>query len=401
MMLDRRDRRGDVLACVLIAVALASSGIGLMFALGAVVDVLASRRRWRDAWIFIFALLPYAIWWSQYESPNRGNTSGGALLRHNLPLVPGFAAKAAATGLSAVWGLAGQPTRGHAQQALMFGWPLLTAAVSLLLLRLTQLRRMPPRVAALLTITLSFWVLTAIRRADYSLPYESRYLYVSALLMMLLAAELGQGVALPRPVAATLSLAAVAAIVANAVVLYDAAATFRQTGFIVRAETGALDIGRRVVAPGLVADPWQHIAARSYFATEEAIGTPAASARQIALMPEFARVTADLELIHIHGIRLRPGGPDAARCLALHPGWRASKLDLRVPITGLEFLAQRASASVAIRRFAARFEPLGLLSPARPAVLEIGTDEAPEPWYVQIAATAPVSVCDLRSRHRT
>jgi hypothetical protein len=421
VMLDRADRTGDVVACALVAVSLASSGIGLMIALGVVVEILVGRRRWRDGWIFAVPLVPYVVWWVTYESPNRGSVSGAWLLQHNIPLVPSFAAKGAAVTLSAVWGLAGQPERGNAHSALAFGAGLLVVAVVLLIWRLVQLRGLPPRVATLLTITLSFWTLTAIRRADYSLPYESRYLYVGALLMILIAVEVGRGVVLPRKIGFAVAGAAVAAVLANAAVLIDAAAAFRKTGQIVRAETGALDIGRPVVAAGFVADPYQRILAGPYFATERAIGTPAASPTQIPTMPEFARVIADLELLHIHRISLRPKTPDARMgtrppvdllgagtaltsstdraCISTRAQTQASprsgELVVEIMSGGLLIRAEGGSANVAIRRFATEFQPVGSLSRSLPAELSIGADLARQPWRVRVLYTASVTVCGL------
>jgi hypothetical protein len=423
LMLDRRDRRGDIAACALVAVSLGSSGIGLMVALGVAVDVVFERRRWRDVWIFAIPLVPYAVWWSQYESPNRGNVSASWLLQHNIPLIPSFAGKAAAVALSALWGLAGQPTRGHAQTALAFGWVLLAVAVGLLIWRFSRLRRLPPRVAALLTMALSFWVLTAIRRADYSLPYESRYLYVSAVFIILVAVELGRGVRLPRKLGVVVTVAALAAVVSNVMILGDAAATFRKSGPIVRAETGALDIGRPVVSASLVADPWQRIVAGPYFAAEKAIGTPAASPAQIATMPEFARVTADVELMHIHRIGLRPGAsgaPTGTRptvesvsagavsatstgnsCVVFHAKASGStgsgEFVVIVPSGGLLLRSAGGPASVAIRRFATGFEPVGVLTTALPTALPISRDLARQPWRVRVLSRGSVTACGLTS----
>lgn len=397
LLLDRKDRNGDIGACGLVALSLASSGIGLAMALGVVVEIVLRRERRRSTWIVAAPLLPYAVWWSHYESPNRGNVSGSWLFRHNLPLVPGFTVKAAATALSAIWGLAGRPTRGHATAALIFGWPLLAAAICLTVWRVKRLGRLSPRAGALLTMCIAFWTLTAIRRADYSLPYESRYLYVSALLIFLLACELGQGVKIPGRLRLALAVAAGAAIASNAVVLSHAAASARNPSDVVRAELGALELGRRFVAPDYVADPWQGIVASAYFSAERAYGTPAASPGEIARMPEIARILADAELIHIYELRLRAA---PAACASLRPGAATDRAQGRQVETSLRsgallLATDGAGATVEVRRFATQYESVGALPSRMPVELSIPRDSAPQPWRVRVRSSVPVAVCRL------
>lgn len=68
LMLDRRTQKSDMTAAALMAVSLASSGIGLIFALGVVLEILWGRRRWRDAWIFVIPGVLYGAWWLTYEN---------------------------------------------------------------------------------------------------------------------------------------------------------------------------------------------------------------------------------------------------------------------------------------------------------------------------------------------
>ena len=51
LALDRHDRRGDIAAAALLAVSLASSGVGVVIAVGIAVEILAVRRRPGDLWI--------------------------------------------------------------------------------------------------------------------------------------------------------------------------------------------------------------------------------------------------------------------------------------------------------------------------------------------------------------
>src|SRR5438045_469852 len=68
LALDRRDRAGDVAASLLLALSLASSGVGIPVALGVIVDVLGRRGRSRELWILAAPLILYGIWWLAYQT---------------------------------------------------------------------------------------------------------------------------------------------------------------------------------------------------------------------------------------------------------------------------------------------------------------------------------------------
>jgi len=182
LALDRGDRRGEAAACALVVLSLASSGIGVAIAVGVLVDVLW--RRPPAAWVVVAPAVLYAAWWLGWEDAVLGD---GDVLR-----APGFAADGVAATASALTGTAG----GDA--TLGWGRPLAVAAAALLVWRLVRLGRVPGRVAALGTMLAVFWLLTGARRAQLASPEESRYLYVGALLVLLLVVELARGVALPR-----------------------------------------------------------------------------------------------------------------------------------------------------------------------------------------------------------
>jgi hypothetical protein len=62
LMLDRRDRVGEVAACALIVLAVAASGPGIAIAAGLVVEVLRSRGV-RALWIVAVPFALLALWW--------------------------------------------------------------------------------------------------------------------------------------------------------------------------------------------------------------------------------------------------------------------------------------------------------------------------------------------------
>lgn len=416
LALDREDRPGDVAAAVLLALSLASSGLGLPIAAGVLVELLWVRRR--ALWIVVAPLALYAVWWVAYQDSE--------LTRRNVVVAPGFVADAAAGALSALTGLSGVPESDD-DATLGWGRPLVVAAAAIVAWRLAGLRSIPPRVVTLLAILLSFWVATALQRADESPPDASRYVYVGALFLLLLAVELARGVRLSRPVALAVGAAVVAAIVANLGDLREGGRFMRDQGQRTRADLGALELARSVAAPDLVLGalpgyPLVVVAAGPYLAAADALGSPADAPAEIAAADEDVRLAVDAELTRIHRIALAPtgsGAPLGSRpevdavtggmvtgrraCVMFTPAAAAptgetSTIALTVPPAGIRLTARGGPATLALRRFAAGFpaEPQWRLAPSASATLRIGPDRAPQPWHVQVTPEAGLTACGLR-----
>jgi hypothetical protein len=161
------------------------------------------------------------------------------------------------------------------------------------------------------------------------------------------------------------------------------------------------------------------VAARSYFAAERAIGTPAASPKEIESYPDGVRREADAELIAIHRVGLTPAvaaasataprldavlggvvrssGPclDFSPAAAVSPA-KAHELQLTLPAGGVRIRARGGPAAVAVRRFSTRFESVGSLASGGSADLAIGSDLATAAWHVRVAPSSGVTVCGLR-----
>ncbi len=373
LMLDRGARAGDLAACALIALALAGSGLGLVIAIGIVVELLWRRRPLRDLWIVAVPLAPYAAWWLAYQDAD--------FIRHHVVLVPGFAADAAAGAMSALTGLTGGPL---GDSTITYGWgrPLAVAAVVVLVWRLVRLGQIPPRVAGLLAMLLAFWVFTALRRVQISSPVESRYLYVSALFVLLIAIELARGISLTRRAQALMAAAVAVIVVGNFGELRDGGRFLRAQADSARAVAGALELARPVLGDDHLATsfpgfPFLQIRAGAYLAAVDRDGSPAFEPAEIAAAIEDARLAADAELVAIHAVALRPSAPgtgagtaptvDAASggiaieregCVTFRPDEaRAAnvvpELQVTIPDRGLVLTAGDGAATTSVRRFAA------------------------------------------------
>jgi hypothetical protein len=418
LALDRADRRGDMLACGLLAVALASSGLGLPVALGLFAELALGRRRWRDLWIVGVPMLPYALWWLVYQDAQ--------FVKGNIDQMPRFAADSAAGALGALSGLAGSGVPAGVD-ALAWGRPLAVLAAIGLVWGVTRQRAIPPRVIGLLVAVVAFWLLTGLRRAMISPPDASRYLYVGALFVVLLTTELARGVVLTRRTALLVGIVTAAIVLSNAGTLRDGGRFLRAQADLARADLAALAIARDSVEPGYVAaafpgTPFVVIRAGPYFAAAEDYGSPAYSLAELESAPEPARLVADAELIRANRVGLRPSaasdglaGPpsvllgargevsEEGACVTFRPtGVRANDaaptFEVTVPPAGLFVRTGAGTARIDVRRYAAGYSRVApnIVAPASTATLRIAPDRARQPWRARVTSQERVRVCALR-----
>jgi hypothetical protein len=423
LLLDRRDRVGDVGACMLLGASLASAGPGLAIAVGLVVEVLL-RRRWRDLWIVAVPVALYALWWLGYQHTT--------FSRHALLLVPRFVFDAVAGALSSLAGLAGIDVFHDTGTFLNWGPPLLAIAVIALLWRLHRMHRIPPRVLTLLAIPLAFWILTSVGRAYVSIGTlvltftgdESRYLYVGAVFLALLAAELARGLPASMPIRAGVGVLVAAAVISNIAPLQDASRLLRIQAQLTAVELGTLDLSRPIVKPGYVSNGFIFgiVKAQDWFAAEKDLGgTPAASAAQIAAFPDYAREAADSQLVKIQQLGLQGAGRTPApaigepptvdavqsgavsvngacasyRPTVYTPAIATNALQVEIPANGLLLSTGDVAASVGVRRFSTQFQQLGTIAPRARASLRVTPDLARQPWHLQLTADGPILACRL------
>jgi len=396
LALDRRDRTGDVVAAVLLAVSLASSGVGVAVALGVAVEILVVRRRPRDLWILAAPAVVYAAWWIGYQEPAAG---AGC----SLASAPRWVAEAAAASLAAVAGLGGHSVPDNNVGTLLsIGRPLGIAVLVVLAVAIPKLWPVSPRVLTLLAMAGSFWVLTALNRATLGTPYASRYLYVGCALLILIAVELAAGRRFSAPVGAVLAVAVLAAVVSNLRVLGDGAGLLRTSGTQTRIALGAVELARDRVSPGFVITdlpgyPYVRVTAGDYFAAQRDLGTPAAGRAALATASEPLRDMVDAQLTKTEGVRLntnaeRPSGA----CPALGPPSGSPALRMPLPAAGAWISVLRGTAAIGVRRFADGYQDIGRVAAGAPATLRIARDRDARPWQLEVRpSSGDVEICPL------
>jgi hypothetical protein len=405
LALDRGDRRGDRLACLLLLVSTSFSELGVPFAVGALVAVLAGRRAWRARlYVPLVPLALYAAWWLGW-----GHTANSSFSLHNVAVAPQYVINAMAAPLSALLGLA---TGDNALSALSLDWgrPLLLAAVVLAGWRLWRLKKVPRPLLVAASIGLTFWVLAAFNATIGRAPDNGRYLYPSAVFVLLIAAELLRGIRVSRNGLLATAAVAALALASNLSFLHQGFVGWRDVNDQARADLGAVEIARPAAAPAFALNldtgsPWLlPVRLPAYYSAVDAYGSPAYSESELAARPEVQRLEADRALAGALGLalaprKLPPGAPagrppSGVRCREL----RASAGGRAVRVSpGSLTLIDRGSSGVEIElgRFSDDLPvDLGTLQPGPGGVVEIPRDLSTRRWRLGLKGQGqPVSVC--------
>jgi hypothetical protein len=411
LALERGTAAGDVAACVLIAVALASSSIGIPVAVLALVELVARREPLRRLWIVAAPVTLYLLWSLVYGNPRAapGAQDGlWPLLRLNIPDTPGYMASAAAGAFGALtgWGID-------------WGRPLVILAAIGITIWLASSRPFSPRALAVLAAAATYWGLTGLFRAQLNVPAESRYLYFGAILLVLLGVEFLRGLQLSNRVLALLGVLALAFSVSNFGPLQDGSLGLQTTAGFVAPELGALELAGPSTDPQYRPDPARapDIFAGRYFDTIEELGSPADRPDEIAHRLEPERQAADAVLAQALGMSLEPvekrpspgGRPtiDAVvagqvtirpGCVTMQPTAPGAVLDGSGPPSGIAITTSGdASVEARVRQFASAFPeaPLGTVGPHSTSRLRFPARPGLGPWHVRLTPSEPVTVCGL------
>ena len=185
LLLERRDRVGDWLALVALVLSVASSGAGLVFASGAVIELAWTARDRRRLWVAVTPIAAWVLWYFAYGS-SRGSTS-------NVIGAPSYMLDLAGSALGALTGAS-------------LGVGTVVAVVATVLVGVTVVRAWPisGRFASCIAMAYGLWILLAYSRDPRVPGTESRYIYLGAVFVLLLGAELIASwppIRLPVPVA--------------------------------------------------------------------------------------------------------------------------------------------------------------------------------------------------------
>ena len=416
LAIERRDRRGDVIACALLVASLAFAEIALAFAAGVLVAIVLQRGPLRRLWVIAVPAVLYALWYLIYEA---GEPSFFSI--HNVALSPVYVVDGFASSLGSLFGL-GTPILFSGDGGLPWGRPLLVAAIvgaTFWLLR----RRTSSRLAVLipLAIGLVFWFLTASNYQAGRPPTASRYQYVGAVFVLLIAGELAAGWRPGWRGVLLVFAVSIAAGIGNLVTLHDAYRSLANTSVTVRGGLGGLEIAADRVNPGFTLTTensnfnyYTLVRAGPYLSASHKFGSPGYSESELTSAPEPAREAADKVLAAALPVGLAPGeappaaggatprlvGPPSTRasvqssCMTVQAVAGSAPI-LALPPGGATLRATGATAHpLALRRFAESFTvSAGTLRDSASVV--IPTDRSDHPWELQIGGAGPVTACAI------
>jgi hypothetical protein len=426
---ERRDLRGDVVACVLLLVSITSHPLGTAFLAAAAVLVLArpSPKRWQRAWVFVVPAVLFAVWYLTLRSPVPGPS-----LASELRALPRFEAQSLSAMLAGITGVFRSPSSGHLQYLTPLSY--LLGAGAMVAIGLTVLTKRPrAEFWAILLAVLVLFAAPDFAPGQLRIPQSSRYVLPGAVMLLLLLSEVGRGFSI-KDGRVRLAVATVGVVVfgfsiySNATILGQSAATWSDRGVQDRAELTALDLARGTVPlafrpedpAGRPPIPLTHlpIGAVNYFAIEREFGSPAYRPSELDRLPAVTRRVVDIVLARALLLHLEPVGSlprdtgdqprvvattavkrNAGRgCVTLVPKDGAASSQIELPMDGVGLTAGRGQpVQLALSRFGGEYDfPLGPLQQGRSATLTIPPDAATDPWRLLVAsAEQPVRVCGL------
>lgn len=405
LAIEREDRRGDILACVLLIVSIAMIELGLAFTLGIALWIVISQGRpgkaldpaWmlailRRAWIIAVPVVLYAAWYVWARKFGQSETHAG-----NAHLIPETLMHGAAAALGSLTGTNPIFPGTYVGSVTWFGRALAVAAGIALLVRIWG-RSLPRTIWIWLLVLGVYWLLLAIAAR----PAEgSRYILVAAVLIVLIAADCVRR-HLPLPASIALLVLAAVALPANIVQLTKDRDndTLHHDPPVSSTEFAMLELARDRVDPEYVvtSDPrvaevdgglFIGIPAGAYLDAAAHNGSIAYSLDQVRESDPELRLIADASLIGALGIEAQaaPGGPRGTRCRAIAPPPEAEEVAFQVATGKPLLLRPRGSEKTGL--WLARFaDPPGVgidyMAPGRWTELTIPGDEARKPWRATV-----------------
>jgi hypothetical protein len=404
LMLERGDRRGDVLACLFLVLGLGFSSLGVPFIVGAFVAImLGPRSAWRSrAYVWLVPLVLFVVWYVGW-----GHEAESHMTLHNVLAAPAFIVNSVAVSVGSVTGLG---TEANLIVDVSWGRLFLFALVVAIGLWVRARRpRIDRGLWPVLAVALVNWILAALNAFAGREPTTSRYQYAGAIFILAILACLLVDL---RPTRNWLIAAAVLVVLAigpNLVVLHEASKNYKREAVITRSDTAAIEIASETVKPEFELGPevagtaaLVNVYAAPYLQAVAEYGSPAYSVEELNAAGEEGRRQADIVLAQALGLKPvtepgvydRNGGENCVSTGGSGPEASTEEVPLNTGLNRIE-VPPGPEAKLALRRFAVGEYPVPLASAPGDAtiLLRIPHDKAKQPWYLHVEAEQPVRVC--------
>jgi hypothetical protein len=400
LALESDTRRGDVIACVCLSLGVGFSALGVPFiAAGLVAVFLGPRERWASrAYVWVVPAVLFVAWYVGW-----GHEAEKHITVHNILASPPFIVDSITTAVGSLSGLGSEPGL-----VVDLTWGRILTVVVIGLGVLWWSRRRPPISRVLwpiLAVAVVNWALAAFNDEAGRGPTASRYQYAGAIFVLAIVACVFIGARPSRNWLIAGAVATALAIAPNIVVLHEASDYYKREAAVARGDTAALEIASRSVEPRFQLNPEYsgspvlvNVFADEYLEAVAEHGSPAYSLPELEAAPPEGRRQADIVLFHALPITIKitpgeytaNGGENCVEAGVSGP----EEVPIGFGRTRIE-VAPGGEATLALRRFATGEYPVVLPSAAGESttVLTIPRDNAPNPWYLHVAAGQAVRVC--------
>lgn len=405
LVLGRDGRRGDVAACLLLILSVATYTTGLAFLVGVAISVLMRPDRRGRAWVFLVPLVLYAAWF--LWSLSGDSSAEGEITPSNVLLIPSWVAASLAAVLAALTGLgyafAGGVSAEGVPDAIDPAWGRVLAVLAIVAIAIRVRRGGVPRsVWVFAGVALTYWALGALASGFTRSPESVRYVYVGSVAVLLVAVAALPPLRFSRRGIAILFAAAALSLCGNLALLRDGGSVFRGFSASVQAQLAVLELARDHVDPDFdpPENPFVNAPASTYFAVLDRYGSAAYSLAELELQSESVREAADTGLTDALGLRLERAraGRSADACERVSRDASGAGVAFELPRGGATLRVHGAvPATLTLGRFGdLPSVELGSLSPAEAAALAIPPDASPRRWHGSLAGARAVEVCPLR-----
>jgi hypothetical protein len=385
LLLDRNDRRGDLGAAAALLLSVMCSGLGIAIVVGTAVR-LAAERRWHCGLTTTAPVVAvYAMWYAFF-----GESQGSA---ENVPRVLRFVVDSAAFSTAGLWGR--DSLWGRVAIGVLMGF-----ALGLVVVR----RPLSPSIVAPAVAVVVNWTLTAYSRADEVTPDASRYVYVGAVFLILVVADLLASFA-GRTVRWGFAGMALLGVLGNAWILDAGAGGLRVTTAVTRAELRAVEWSQTTVndyRPDVYRMP--QVSASDYLDAVRDLGSPAASDTEVRVSDEVTREEVDRVSLELSGLRASDwvqssvvsGAAKAPPCTGIGNNEHAGE-----PLVGesgqvLTLRAADAVIEVRVWRYASGppQAPTFYVEPGEQVRFALPMDLAPiRQWYISLSSGGKLQRC--------
>ncbi len=397
-LLERRGRLNDTFAMLCLVVTALSSSLGIPIMVGVGVELARQRSR---AWIVLVPAALYLLWYLGY---------GVSQVTESSVLdTPSYATDLAA---AAFGGLIGR--------GLEWGRPIALAGLLILLSHFRSPVPVSSRLAGLLATGITLWIVTGLARSTLGAPESSRYIYLGAVVIVLIAVELLQGVTITPQMNVIAASIVVLCAATGLTVMRTGALGWRATSKTVTAQLGALELARAYAPPDYQPNPEKAppIFAGEYLHQVRSIGSsPADTPSELLSAEPSIRDAADGVLVALETpklIGLAANSPVAAtskptlgqitlasqtpdgNCVRLAPT-SPHPMAVEATLTSGGLLIENQGADIAtisLRRFGESFIQLPEPISARTNVeFSMPTDPSNVTWKLTLNSDSPLTVC--------